>query len=314
MIVFGGYASGPLSDVWALSLGGGDGSWAQITPSGSPPDGRWLHAAAYDDVNSRMVVFGGWGSSARLADSFALNVAASTSTWSQLAASSAPTPGARSSVRAVYDSTNERFFVFGGATTSGSQSDTWMLNLPLPTLSLAKTADYSSPLVAGTDATVTYTVSLTNSSTNSAAVGYPDRVTDTLPQGFSYVSGSTSGTVGAIAEPTTSSLGGRTQVVWSWPAAINPGNSGSFSFRAKIGSAAEISSSERAGNDLSATMSMAARGPTPLSGVAQVVQVTVTPTTTHTPTVTPTQAPSHTPTPYPRVFVPLALRAAGPGW
>jgi hypothetical protein len=59
MVVFGGRdLSGPLNDVWALSLAGTP-AWTQLTPSGAPPNAREGHRAIYDPVRDRMVGSGG---------------------------------------------------------------------------------------------------------------------------------------------------------------------------------------------------------------------------------------------------------------
>src|SRR5215470_4596938 len=67
MIVFGGCAftgddCTTLNDVWVLTNANGVSdtpAWIQLSPSGTPPAPRWGHAAAYDAVNNRMIVFGG---------------------------------------------------------------------------------------------------------------------------------------------------------------------------------------------------------------------------------------------------------------
>lgn len=63
MIVYGGtYRQGPtsiaLDDVWALNLTGNP-AWTELDPSGILPGGRWNHAAVFDSVRYRMVVFAG---------------------------------------------------------------------------------------------------------------------------------------------------------------------------------------------------------------------------------------------------------------
>ena len=58
-LVFGGTeGSVRRDDVWALSLAGPP-SWDEIAPLGTPPSPRTEHAAIYDPVNDRMLVFGG---------------------------------------------------------------------------------------------------------------------------------------------------------------------------------------------------------------------------------------------------------------
>ena len=99
VVVFGGgYYSYPtfyyLNDVWALSLTGTP-AWTQLSPTGTPPAGRYIHSAVYDPVRDRMVVFGGGAGSGYLNDVWALSLAG-TPAWTQLTPTGA-SPGARSS-------------------------------------------------------------------------------------------------------------------------------------------------------------------------------------------------------------------------
>jgi hypothetical protein len=127
MVVFGGSSSGSgLNDVWALSLAGTP-AWTQLTPSGTPPGGRWGHGAIYDPVRDRMVVFGGYGSG-YLNDVWALSLAG-TPAWTQLAPSGTP-PNARRYHSAIYDPVRDRMVVFGGYGGSNSnRNDVWALSL-----------------------------------------------------------------------------------------------------------------------------------------------------------------------------------------
>ena len=72
MIVFGGRVwdqaaqlDTPLGDLWQLSNANGLGAapaWTQLPQSGALPGPRFYHAAAFDQVNQRMIVLGGWDS------------------------------------------------------------------------------------------------------------------------------------------------------------------------------------------------------------------------------------------------------------
>ena len=104
MVVFGGYNdySGFLSEVWALSLAGTP-AWTQLTPTGTPPSGRYGHSAIYDPVRDCMVVFGGYGPAGEgegpLNDAWALSLAG-TPAWTQLTpAGTSPSDSAQTSLR-----------------------------------------------------------------------------------------------------------------------------------------------------------------------------------------------------------------------
>jgi len=66
-IIFGGFFDDraeflKLDDVWVLTHANGLGgapTWMQLTPSGTPPGPNYSHAAAFDSVHRRMIVFGG---------------------------------------------------------------------------------------------------------------------------------------------------------------------------------------------------------------------------------------------------------------
>ena len=128
IIVFGGRtgSSTAVNDVWALSLSGGP-AWTQLAPSGTPPSARSGHAAIYDPVRDRMLVFGGFGSTP--GEVWALPL--SSPAWTQLAPSGGP-PVARTGACAIYDPVRDALVVFGGASPispSTTYNDTWALSL-----------------------------------------------------------------------------------------------------------------------------------------------------------------------------------------
>ena len=126
MIVFGGGGSGTYrNDVWALALSGTP-TWSQLVPTGSPPGGRYDHAAIYDPIHDRMVVFGGKGpSEQRLGDLWALSLTESPE-WTQLSPPGTAPPAMWGST-AIYDSERERMVVFGGSTQDGAENGAWAL-------------------------------------------------------------------------------------------------------------------------------------------------------------------------------------------
>ena len=121
MVVFGGSDGTSRNDVWALSLSGSP-AWTQLSPSGTKPTGRLYHTSIYDPVRDRMVMFGGYDSSA-CNDVWALSLAGSPA-WTKLA----PTgtlPAGQQEHTAFYDPPRDRMVVFG----SDSISDMWALSL-----------------------------------------------------------------------------------------------------------------------------------------------------------------------------------------
>lgn len=120
-IVIGGTSAGLLlNDVWRLEgLDGGSAASATLLqPHGEAPAPRWGHAAAYDSLTDRVIVFGGaLGHSAPCANDVWLLENASGRRgrphWRRLStAGTVPAPRANHS--AVYDAATSRLIVFGG--------------------------------------------------------------------------------------------------------------------------------------------------------------------------------------------------------
>ena len=128
MVVFGGRDEfGARKDVWALSLAVVP-SWTALAPSGSPPSTRYGHAAIYDPVRDRMVVFGGYDpENGTRNDTWALSLSGSPA-WSALA-HSVHLPSARHGHTAIYDRPRDRMVVFGGFYADFSRNDAWALSL-----------------------------------------------------------------------------------------------------------------------------------------------------------------------------------------
>ena len=124
MLVFGGYDGGNRNDLWALDLTGGT-AWTALSPTGTPPSVRFGHAAIYDALRDRMVIFGGLSGTLKN-DVWALSLAG-TPAWTQLAPTGTP-PAARHSTSAIYDSLRDRMVIFSGS-TGFTYNDVWMLSL-----------------------------------------------------------------------------------------------------------------------------------------------------------------------------------------
>ena len=129
MLVFGGWDGYYRNDVWALSLGASP-AWSQLAPTGTLPPVRYVHAAIYDPLRDRMLVFAGVGGnpvSSHLNDVWALSLAG-TPAWSALAPGGTP-PSPRAWPSAIYDPVRDRMVTFGGVDGSVLYSDAWALPL-----------------------------------------------------------------------------------------------------------------------------------------------------------------------------------------
>jgi hypothetical protein len=137
MVVFGGStASGPVNEVWALSLSGTP-TWSLLTPIGTPPPARSRHTAVYDSSRHYMWVFGGY-STTNLNDVWAMSLDGPPYFWGQLFPNGQP---ARSMAghSAVYDAANDRMVVFGGL--SGGLEYAWVWSLSFWTASWTMLSD-----------------------------------------------------------------------------------------------------------------------------------------------------------------------------
>src|SRR5262245_36586738 len=102
---------------------GQDGVWSAI----SPPTSRTQHAAIYDPVRDRMVIFGGNYLNVASRDLWALNLSG-TPTWESLNPSIAPIDS-RWSHSAIYDPLRDRMVIFGGAAGTTTFQDVWVVGL-----------------------------------------------------------------------------------------------------------------------------------------------------------------------------------------
>jgi hypothetical protein len=137
MMVFGGASGFPspcLNDYWILNKANGVGgtpSWSAVTPSGTLPSARTLHASAYDSGSNTLIIFGGFDcNTGYFNDVWILKNAnnSSTPSWSKLSPSGSA-PGAREAASAVYDATTNSLIIYGGdAGSSSLLSDIWILS------------------------------------------------------------------------------------------------------------------------------------------------------------------------------------------
>ena len=144
VIVFGGAETDGntttlLNDVWVLTNAngfGGDPAWINITPaSGSIPNPRMMHSAVYDNINNRMIVFGGSKDSELLNDIWVLNHAngldesgqGTPPSWQPLSVSG-DLPAGRQGHTAVFNSATNHMTIFGGVDANeGLLDDLWVL-------------------------------------------------------------------------------------------------------------------------------------------------------------------------------------------
>ena len=136
MIIFGGletFTNTDLNDLWlgktATNL---NDSFTALTPTGTPPQGRYGHVATYDTVSNRMTIFGGaLGLPAPCAnDVWILDKANGTGTPNWIAVTPSGTaPTARIYSGGAYDPTSNSLIVFGGSDCStGYFNDVWVLS------------------------------------------------------------------------------------------------------------------------------------------------------------------------------------------
>ncbi len=127
MLLFGGLVGSTLkNDVWALDLAG-PLNWIPLSPAGSLPPARWSHCSVYDPARDRMLVYGGRSATGTLGDVRALSLSG-TPTWSAISPSGT-TPSSREGASMIYDPIRDRLVLFGGASTSFEENDTWALSL-----------------------------------------------------------------------------------------------------------------------------------------------------------------------------------------
>lgn len=130
MIVFGGVRPGPQfdNDVTALNLTVFGEAWTSLVPSGSPPQGRAGHAAIYDPVRGRMLMFGGSkvippSTVVTFSDTWALSLSGTVG-WTELLPSG--TAPVLEQPQGVYDPLRDRMIVVG---KGASAVEVWALSL-----------------------------------------------------------------------------------------------------------------------------------------------------------------------------------------
>ena len=174
LIMIGGYDLdwNRLNDVWEYN--GSSKTWTDFTPStGAFPIQRSGHAAAFDPVRRKVVMFGGLNDSSQwLNDTWEWDTVAHT--WTNVTPATSPSP--RQGSRLVYDAANDRIILVGGVDANHFYGETWAWNLTARTWTLLSTGTSSS--AGRTFLGRTFPGAAYNSSTNRVVVfggiGYPN--------------------------------------------------------------------------------------------------------------------------------------------
>jgi len=164
MILYGGNAGTtnnpiPLGDTWFLSFRDGD-VWIPVTIADRPPLPRWMHAAIYDPVRDRMLVFWGRDQNGSRYDCAAVEWAGRP-TWTTYKPAG-PAADIRSGHAVVYDAAADRAIIVGGnrggANFSNRRMFDWYLDFapgsvtgPGPGPSLALVGMLPNPTSSGVD-------------------------------------------------------------------------------------------------------------------------------------------------------------------
>ncbi len=126
-ILFGGYGleGGDwvyLDDTWAYDFHAN--TWTNVSSSFAPP-ARSDHGMVYDSVSDRVILFGGYGGSQYLADTWSYDFEANA--WRGMATSSPPS--ARADSVMAYHARADRVVLFGGDLDGADGNDTWSCNI-----------------------------------------------------------------------------------------------------------------------------------------------------------------------------------------
>src|SRR4029077_15288945 len=115
------------NETWALSLARGP-SWSMLEPAGPAPPARSGHAAVYDPLRRRMLMFGGRTDAAQpVRDAWALSLS-DVPAWTELNPAGTPPPVSVGLV-AWYDRAGDRVLVYAGNTGEEGGRDVWSLSL-----------------------------------------------------------------------------------------------------------------------------------------------------------------------------------------
>jgi hypothetical protein len=114
IIVWGGYSTVYLNDMWKYSMI--SGSWTQIVQNGSIPSIRTTAAAVYATISGTILLYGGYNGSVRLNDLYEYNIG--TNTWKQIVFSNPHSITLRNDMQYCWQTTSGCMIINGGYTTA----------------------------------------------------------------------------------------------------------------------------------------------------------------------------------------------------
>jgi N-acetylneuraminic acid mutarotase len=121
VVLFGGFGNGThFGDTWILNMT--DNSWMRKNPIVSPTP-RAATTLVYDNVNSRLLMFGGFGFGHSIVSNDTWAYSTAENAWSNL--DSKNPPSERASYGMAFDSQRAVALLFGGFTEQGYFSDLW---------------------------------------------------------------------------------------------------------------------------------------------------------------------------------------------
>ena len=125
IILFGGNDGSLRNDAWALSLSGAP-AWSALSPAGTAPTGRRGHAAVYEPIGQKVLVFGGYDGTYR-ADVHSLSLSGDIA-WTAISPAGI-VPEGRYASASILDGARNRLLVCGGDDGPNRRQDTWALAL-----------------------------------------------------------------------------------------------------------------------------------------------------------------------------------------
>jgi len=138
LVMWGGYTGSSTmantDNTWVMPIKANKRSqWKKLSPSGTPPQANRAHVCVYDDLNKRLVVYGGWNGTTYLTSAYFLSLPTdgSTPAWSHPTVSGTPpNSGQQLQACAIYDPTNDRMIIYGGYAGSTGIATTYQFTLP----------------------------------------------------------------------------------------------------------------------------------------------------------------------------------------